>query len=78
MREGKLATNPARWDAVGKVALPKGDMPKELRYLNPEDLLEFANVCHDNATKTPRIILGQVMPKPKPLANKRKDLVAPA
>jgi hypothetical protein len=34
--------------------------------------------CHENATKTPRIILGQLIPNPKPLANKGKDLVAPA
>jgi hypothetical protein len=34
--------------------------------------------CHENATKTPRIILGQVIQNPKPLANKGKDLVAPA
>ena len=34
--------------------------------------------CHENATKTPRIILGQVIPKPKPPAKKGKDLVAPA
>ena len=34
--------------------------------------------CHENATKTPRIILGQVIPKPKPPAKKGKDLVTPA
>ena len=34
--------------------------------------------CHENATRTPRIILGQVKPKQKPLANNGKDLVAPA
>ena len=47
IREGKLITNPARWDAVGKVALPKVNMPKEHRYLNPEDLLELVNACKE-------------------------------
>ena len=34
--------------------------------------------CHENATKTSRVILGLVIPKPKPLAKNGKDLVAPA
>jgi integrase len=47
IREGTLITNPARWDAVGKVALSRGLKPKEHRYLNPENLLELVNACKE-------------------------------
>jgi hypothetical protein len=42
------------------------------------DQLMAEPACHENATKTPRIILGQVIPKPKLPADKGKDLVGPA
>ncbi len=33
--------------------------------------------CHENATKTTRLTLVQVIPNPKPFANQGKELVAP-
>jgi len=45
IREGKLITNPARLDAVGKVRLPQDSKSKEHRYLNPEELLVVAVAC---------------------------------
>ena len=41
VREGKLMMNPARWDAVGKVKIPKVKQSDEHRYLTPEELMEL-------------------------------------
>jgi hypothetical protein len=42
------------------------------------DQMRAEPAWHENATKTPLIILGQVIPNPKPTANKGKDLMVPA
>jgi len=47
VREGKLIVNPARWDAVGKVKLPKTKLSDEHRYLTVEQVLELCEGSRD-------------------------------